>query len=63
MTKKDRITKQTMEEFDKWVELDYIYKSWIHEDYPDTTVYEDRTLNIICVRRDENGKIIEAWME
>jgi hypothetical protein len=62
-TKKQKITENTMKEFAEWVELDYIYKSSTHEDYEDVTVYESRSRNIICIRRDENGKALEAWME
>lgn len=62
-TKKQKITESTMKEFAEWVELDYIYKSWTHEDYEDVTVYESRSGNIICIRRDKNGKALEAWME
>ena len=61
--KKNKITEKTMKEFAEWIELDYIYDSWTHEDYEDVTVYESRSANIICIRRDENGKVLEAWME
>ena len=53
----------TINEFNEWIALDYIYKSWTHEDYEDVTVYENRSGNIICIKRDDNGKIIDAWME
>ena len=61
--KKNKITEKTMKEFAEWIELDYIYDSWTHEDYEDVTVYESRSAGIICIRRDENGKVLEAWME
>ena len=61
--KKNKRIEKTMREFAEWVELDCIYKSWIHEDYEDVTVYESRSGNIICIRRDKNGKVLEAWME
>lgn len=61
--KKNKITEKTMREFAEWVELNYIYDSWTHEDYEDVTVYESRSGNIICIRKDENGKVLEAWME
>ena len=61
--KKNKITEKAMKEFAEWIELDYIYNSWTHEDYEDVIVYESRSANIICVRRDENGKVLEAWME
>lgn len=54
--KKNKITERTMRELTEWVELDYIYDSWPHEDYEDVTVYESRSGNIICVRKDENNK-------
>lgn len=61
--KQNRITKKTMKEFAEWIELDDIYKTWTHEDYEDVTVYENRSGDIICIRRDENGEVLEAWME
>lgn len=61
--KKNKITERTMKEFTEWIELDYICDSWTHEDYEDVTVYKNRSGNIICIRRDENGKVLEAWME
>lgn len=53
----------TINEFNEWIAFDYIYKSWTHEDYEDVTVYENRSGNIICIQRDNNGKIIDAWTE
>lgn len=61
--KKNKITEKAMKEFAEWIELDYIYDSWIHEDYEDVTVYGSRSADIICIRRDESGKVLEAWME
>ena len=61
--KKNKITEKTMKEFAKWVELDYIHKTWTHEDYEDVTVYESLNADIICICRDENGTVLEAWME
>jgi hypothetical protein len=61
--KKNKVTENTMREFAEWIDLEYIYKSWTHEDYEDVTVYERRNGDIICIRRDENGKVLEAWME
>jgi hypothetical protein len=61
--KQQKITENTMKELAEWTELNYIYESWTHEDYEDVTVYESRSGNIICVRRDENGTVLEAWME
>jgi hypothetical protein len=61
--KKNKRTEKVMREFTEWVESDYIYKSWTHEDYEDVTVYENLNGDIICIRRDENGKVLEAWME
>lgn len=62
-TKKQRITENTMKEFAEWIELDYIDHAWIHEDYEDVTVYESQSGDIICICKDENGKVLEAWME
>ena len=61
--KKQRITENTMKEFVEWTKLDYIYDSWTHEDYDDVTVYESRSADIICIRKDENGNVLEAWKE
>ena len=62
-TKRQKITENAMKEFAEWVELDYIYKTLTHEDYEDVIVYENRSGNIICVRKNEKNEVIEAWME
>lgn len=49
--------------YNEMVEDDMVHKTWIHEDYDDTTVYEDINGDIVCVRRNEAGEIIEAWLE
>ena len=61
--KKSKVTEATMKEFAEWIELDYIFDSWNHEDYEDVTVYESQSGNIICIRKDKNGEVLEAWME
>ena len=55
--------KHIIAEYEEWVAEDYIWKTWEHEDYDNTIVYEARNGDIICIRRDENGKIVEAWGE
>ena len=49
--------------YNEWIEYNDIWDSWTHEDYPDVTVYENRSANIICIQRDTDGKIIDAWIE
>ena len=61
--KKNKITEAIMKEFAEWIELDYIYDSWTLEDYEDVIVYESQSGNIICIRKDEKGEVLEAWME
>lgn len=58
-----KITEQTIVEFNWWLDQDYVHKVWPHEDYEDVTVYENLDGDIICIRRDESGEILEAWME
>ncbi len=50
-------------EYNEWVEDDNIRNSWEHEDYEDVTVYQSKSLDIICIRRDANGTIVDAWVE
>jgi hypothetical protein len=47
----------------EWTELDLVREVRDHEDYDDVVVYVSKSLEMICVRRDESGEIIEAWME
>ena len=61
--KKNKITERVMKEFAEWIEFNCICDSWTHEDYEDVIVYKNRSKDIICIRRDEHGKVLEAWME
>ena len=49
--------------YEQWVEDDRIWKIWEHEDYEDTMVYEDTAGDIVCIQRNVEGKIIDAWEE
>ena len=55
--------KHIINEYNEWIEDNNIRNSWAHEDYEDVTVYQNKSLDIICIRRDANGNIVEAWME
>jgi hypothetical protein len=60
------MTKRTIRAIQFYNEMladDMVYSTWTHEDYDDTTVYEDINGDIVCVRRNEAGEIIEAWLE
>ena len=60
MTKK---AQKALQFYEEMVKDDMVYTTWTHEDYDDVTVYEDINGNIVCVQRDEEGKIIDAWIE
>ena len=49
--------------YEQWVEDDRIWKTWEHEDYENTIVYEDIAGDIVCIQRNAEGKIIDAWEE
>ena len=55
--------KYIINEYNEWVEDNNIRSSWAHEDYEDVMVYQSKSLDIICIRRDTNDNIVEAWME
>ena len=52
-----------LEELIEWMENDDIIDACVHEDYEDVMCYTNRSRNTICVRRDANGNILDAWME
>lgn len=52
-----------IKKYEQWVEDDRIWKTWEHEDYEDTMVYEDTAGDIVCIQRNAEGKIIDAWEE
>lgn len=55
--------KYIINEYNEWIEDNNIRNSWVHEDYENVMVYQSKSLDIICIRRDANGNIVEAWME
>lgn len=60
MTKK---AQRAIRFYNEMVEDDMINKTWEHEDYDNVMVYEDVNGDIVCVKRDTNGEIIDAWVE
>ena len=59
---KKRVEK-IIKKFNDWKENELIYKEWESEDYDNVTVYEDVEGDIICIERDANGNIVDAWEE
>lgn len=47
----------------EWMEDGNIRNTWEHEDYDDVTVYQNKSLDIICVERDVDGNVLDAWTE
>lgn len=60
MTKK---AQKAFQFYKEMVEEGMVHKTWTHEDYDDVTVYKNVNGDIVCVQRDDNGKIIDAWIE
>lgn len=52
-----------IKKFNDWKENELIYKKWESEDYDNVTIYEDVEGDIICIERDANGNIVDAWEE
>lgn len=52
-----------LKELTYWQATNNIRNTWIHEDYDDVEVYQSKSLDIICVKRDAEGNIVDAWME
>ena len=52
-----------LEELNEWMEYDEIINTHTHEDYEDVMCYTNRSRNIICVKRDASGNVVDAWME
>ena len=50
-------------ELNEWMEYDEIIDTYTHEDYEDVICHTNRSRNTICVKRDEDGNILDAWME
>lgn len=53
----------TLNELKEWMEDDNIRNTWISEDEDNVMVYQSRSLDIICVLKDESGNIVDAWIE
>lgn len=60
MTKK---TQKALQFYNEMVAENMVHKTWTHEDYEDVTVYEDVNGDIVCIQRDENNSIVDAWTE
>jgi hypothetical protein len=52
-----------LNELQEWMENKNIRSTWKHEDYDDVMVYQNKTLNVICVKRDADGNVLDAWIE
>lgn len=52
-----------LEELVYWQITNNIRDSWIDEDDENVEVYQSKSLDIICVKRDAEGNIVDAWME
>ena len=52
-----------LNELKEWMKDDNIRKTWESEDEDNVMVYQSRSLDVICVRKDEGGNIVDAWME
>ena len=52
-----------LNELKEWMEDDNIRKTWESEDEDNVMVYQSRSLDVICVRKDEDGNIVDAWIE
>lgn len=52
-----------LNELQEWIEDGNIRNTWEHEDYDDVTVYQSKSLDIICVQRDADDNVVDAWME
>ena len=59
---KKRVEK-IIKKFNGWKENELIYNEWESEDDENVTVYEDVEGDIICIERDVNGNIVDAWEE
>lgn len=58
-----KTAQKIMKKYNEWVAEDRIHKTWEHEDYEEVTVYEDIDGDIICIERDTNGTVVDAWEE
>ncbi len=58
-----KTAQKIVKRYNEWIAEDRIYKTWEHEDYEDVMVYEDINADIICIQRDANGTIVDAWAE
>ena len=52
-----------LNELQEWMKNNNIRSTWEHEDYDDVMVYQNKSLNVICVKRDADGKVLDAWIE
>lgn len=52
-----------LSELQEWMESNNIRNTWEHEDYEDVTVYQNKSLDIICVKRNVDGNVLDAWVE
>jgi hypothetical protein len=59
MTKK---AQKAINFYNAMVADDMVYTSWEHEDYDNVMVYEDVNGYVVCVERNANGEITDAWM-
>lgn len=58
-----KTAKKVMEKYNEWIAEDRIERVENHPDYDDITCYFDNYDDMICIQRDENGNIIDAYEE
>jgi hypothetical protein len=63
ITTMKKTVKKIINKYNEWVADDFIHTEWEHEDYENTTVYENINGDIIVIERDEDGNIVDAWEE
>jgi hypothetical protein len=61
MKKNINIKKILLDELNEWIEDDFIAETYEHEDYEDVIVYVAKNRNFLCVRKDEEGNIVDIW--
>ena len=52
-----------LKELVHWLTTNNIRNAWIDEDDENVEVYQSKSLDIICVRKDTEGNTVDAWME
>ena len=53
--------KKIINKYNDWVVEGRIYTQWESEDYENTTVYENINGDVIAIKRNDEGNIVDAW--